>query len=327
MLTVMTRNLFLGADLRPVYAALADPERLVEVPAAVAAVFNPGRPPGVVQQTDFAARAIAIAREIEATRPDVIGFQEAAVWRTRRPGASAPIVVADHLKILEHEIARRGLAYHRAAVVTNGEVELPSAAGIGVGLTDRGGILARSGLVLSNARAEGFASAVQVRTAQGTFPLKRGWASVDIGFGARTLRFVTAHLEAASPTEAKEVQALQMGELLAGPADTTLPVVLVGDFNARPGTPTYDRARSAGFDDAWARAHPDGPLGLTCCHRLPLDDPADQLRSRIDHIFTRGDLEVTAAVTVGGAPADFTAGLWPSDHAGVVATLAASGEA
>ena len=68
--------------------------------------------------------------------------------------------------------------------------------------------------------------------------------------------------------------------------------MLISYFNARPGTPTYDRARSAGFDDAWARARPTG-CGAHLLHRLPLDDPADQLRSRIDHIFTRGDLEVS----------------------------------
>lgn len=320
MVTVMTRNLFLGADLRPVYAALADPERLAEVPAAVAGIFNQGQPPGSVQQTDFAARAIAIAGEIETTRPDVIGLQEAAVWRTREPGAAAPIVVADHLEILEREIARRGLAYRRVAVVTNADVELPSTAAVGVGLTDRGAILARAGLTLSNVLTGNFANAMQVRTAQGTFALTRGWASVELGARDGAIRFITTHLEVASPAEATAVQGLQMGELLAGPAETALPIVLVGDFNARPGTPTYERARTGGFGDAWTQAHPDGPPGRTCCHRLPLDDPADQLRSRIDHIFTR-DLEVTAAVTVGDTPGEFTAGRWPSDHAGVVATL------
>jgi endonuclease/exonuclease/phosphatase family metal-dependent hydrolase len=316
---VMTRNLFLGADLRPVSLVFADPERLAEVPGVVAAIFNPGEPPGVVQRTDFARRAIAIAREIEATRPDLIGLQEAAVWRTREPVAAVPTIVADHHEILEAELARRGLAYRRAAVVTNGEVELPSAAGLGVGLTDRGAILARSELALSNDRAGNFANAMQVRTAQGAFPFKRGWASVDVDLPGGAVRFVTTHLEVRSPA-----QEHQLEELLAGPADTTLPVVLVGDFNARTGSATYERARAAGFADAWTAAHPHGPPGLTCCHRLPLADPGDELQSRIDHILTRG-LDVSGAVTVGARPVDFVAGLWPSDHAGVVATLAAPG--
>ncbi|MEO8691015.1 MAG: endonuclease/exonuclease/phosphatase family protein [Solirubrobacteraceae bacterium] len=317
----MTRNLFLGADLRPVYAALADPERLAEVPAAVAGIFNPGEPPGLVQRTDFPARAIAIADEIEATRPDVIGLQEAAEWRTREPGAPALVVVADHLGILEAELARRGLAYRRVAVATNGDVELPSAAGIIVGLTDRDAILVRSELAVSHPCSGNFTNSVQVHTAQGTFAFKRGWAAVDVDLPDGTIRFVTTHLEVGSPAEARVAQELQMGELLEGPGDTRTPVVLAGDFNARPGTPTYERALAGGFDDAWTRAHPDGPPGLTCCHRQPLDDPADQLRARIDLVFTR-DLEVTGAVTLGDTPDTFTtAGLWPSDHAGVAVAL------
>ena len=105
----MTRNLFLGADLRPVYAALS--ERLADVPDAVAGVL------GMVQRTDFPARARAIAGEIEAARPDLIGLQEAAVWRSSS-------YEADNLELLEAELASRGLEYRRVATVTNGEVEL-----------------------------------------------------------------------------------------------------------------------------------------------------------------------------------------------------------
>ena len=120
------------------------------------------------------------------------------------------------------------------------------------------------------------------------------------------IRFITTHLETGS---ARAVQTLQMGELLAGPANTPLPVVIAGDFNAHAGTPAYELARTGGFTDA-------GPPGPTCCHTPPLDDPDGELRSRIDLILTRG-LDVTAAATVGA----FTAGRWPSDHDGVVATL------
>jgi hypothetical protein len=64
----MTRNLFLGADLTPAYQALAAPTGPADLPAAVAGIFNLGEPPGVVQRTDFATRAIGLADEIEAAR-------------------------------------------------------------------------------------------------------------------------------------------------------------------------------------------------------------------------------------------------------------------
>jgi endonuclease/exonuclease/phosphatase family metal-dependent hydrolase len=314
----MTRNLFLGADLTPAYQALAAPTGPADLPAAVAGIFNPGEPPGVVQRTDFATRAVGLADEIEAARPDLIGLQEAALWRT------GDTVAADHLELLEAELARRGLRYRRVSVKVNGDVAMPSAAGIMVGLSDREAILARDGggLVLSNVQSGAFETALPIETPSGTFALARGWLAVDARLGETSLRFISTHLEVAGRREeAAAVQRAQAGELIAGPARTELPVVLLGDFNARPDSATYRALIAAGFDDAWTRTHPDGPAGLTCCHAHPLDDPADTLTARIDLILTRGPIAATEAFVVGDAPADFRSGLWPSDHAGVVATL------
>jgi endonuclease/exonuclease/phosphatase family metal-dependent hydrolase len=316
----MTRNLFLGADLTPAYTALAARGGVAKLPAVVAGIFNPGDPPGVVQRTDFPTRAVALADEIEAARPDLIGLQEAAVWRTDEA------VAYDHLELLEAELARRGLRYRRVAAKVNGDVALPSAAGIKVGLSDREAILARderddAELTLANVQTGSFANTLPVQTAHGTFELARGWMSVDARVRGTTIRFITTHLEVARPPAAAAVQRLQAAELVDGPADTSLPVVMVGDFNSRPDSPTYAQLRAAGFDDAWARANPEGPAGLTCCHRHPLNDREDALRARIDLVLTRGDITATEAFVVGGEPGDFRAGLWPSDHAGVVAAL------
>ena len=119
----------------------AAPDGLATLPAVVAGIFNPGEPPGVVQRTDFASRAAGLADEIEATEPDLIGLQEAAQWRTD------DTVAADHLDLLEAELARRGLPYRRVAAAVNGDVALPSAAGFNVGLSDREAILAREDVV------------------------------------------------------------------------------------------------------------------------------------------------------------------------------------
>jgi endonuclease/exonuclease/phosphatase family metal-dependent hydrolase len=306
----MTRNLFLGADLTPAYRALAAPDGLAGLPAAVAAIFNPGEPPGLVQRTDFATRAVALAGEIAAAEPDVIGLQEAAVWRAGEAEET------DHLALLEAELERRGLRYRRVAVKENGSVALPSAAGILVGLADREALLAREELDVSNVQTGAFANALTMETSQGSFSLARGWIAADV----EGVRCVTTHLEVASPAAAATVQRLQAQELVEGPAATELPVVLLGDFNARPERPTYAYLREAGFDDAWLRANPDGPAGLTCCHRQPLDDPGDTLRARIDLILTRG-LIATSASVVG----EFSGGLWPSDHQGVVAEVVLTG--
>ena len=41
---------------------------------------------GTAQYTDFPARAEALADEIKANRPDLIGLQEVTAWETSGPG-------------------------------------------------------------------------------------------------------------------------------------------------------------------------------------------------------------------------------------------------
>jgi endonuclease/exonuclease/phosphatase family metal-dependent hydrolase len=149
--------------------------------------------------------------------------------------------------------------------------------------------------------------------------LPRGWASVDVKIRGKPFRFVTTHLEAFSPL----VRNPEAAELLAGPAATDLPVVLVGDMNSGPGFDlgAYNILLGAGSSDAWI----DGS-GLTCCHADDLHNPDPTLTKRIDLVLARGGFETLSADVVGEEPADRTAsGLWPSDHAGVVATLGLPG--
>jgi endonuclease/exonuclease/phosphatase family metal-dependent hydrolase len=110
--------------------------------------------------------------------------------------------------------------------------------------------------------------------------------------------------------------------VLAGPAATDLPVIYVGDLNSpADGTgTTYNNAIAAGFVDAWSQAGVGD--GSTCCQADDLLNPNSMLSSRIDFILFRGDFTVRSVDVVGEDPANRTpSGLWPSDHAGVVATL------
>jgi hypothetical protein len=78
-LIVMTRNMYFGTDLAEVIGATTFEEFAVEVAEAYTEV----------QQSDIPARAAAIAGEIESTHPDLVGLQEAAVWRTGPFGGPA----------------------------------------------------------------------------------------------------------------------------------------------------------------------------------------------------------------------------------------------
>ena len=74
-ITVMTRNLFLGADLSPAIGAstLAD------------AIDGAGEIWNEMQSTKFAERAEPLAREIKRSKADLVGLQEVALWRTQTP--------------------------------------------------------------------------------------------------------------------------------------------------------------------------------------------------------------------------------------------------
>jgi endonuclease/exonuclease/phosphatase family metal-dependent hydrolase len=318
-LTVMTRNLYLGVDLLPLF--VVPPE---QVPAQVAANW------AMVQATDFPARATALAREVEEAEPDLIGLQEAMLWRIQSPGdfftgnTPATDVVYDFVAILLAELEARGRHYAVIAEVTGLDGELPSNTGDDLRLTFRNVILARtdlpaSELKLSNAQTGNFATNLVVPLGGQAFTILRGWAAVDVKVRGKSLRFVTTHLEAFSEL----VQVAQADEVLAGPANTNLPVVLVGDFNSNAngsGTATYGNLITAGFADAWPLARADS--GFTCCQAEDLRNETSLLSERIDLALFRGDFTVDEVDILGETAADRTdSGLWPSDHAGIVATL------
>src|SRR5690349_8945875 len=81
--TVMTRDLFLGADLAPAINAPTIPE----------AIDGAGTVWNELQSTKFAERVVPLAREIKASKADLVGLQEVALWRKQTPsdGGAPPI--------------------------------------------------------------------------------------------------------------------------------------------------------------------------------------------------------------------------------------------
>lgn len=329
--TIMTRNLYLGADLTPAIAAIlsGDPNN---VPPAVSEVW------ANVVATDFPTRAKALADEIGDTRPDLVGLQEAVLWRSQDPsdftGPNATHVEYDFVQLLLRALAAQGEHYSVVASSTGFDIEAPRIESLDpldfedIRLTDHVVILVRDErgeprLKLSNAQVGSFVTNV----AFDGVTVLYGWASVDVKLRGRTFRFVTTHLE----SDVEEVREAQGGELIAGPLDTSMPVILAGDLNSNANgdatSTAYFNFLGVGFVDAWALAHP-GVLLNTCCNdaflmnATPFPDPF----GRIDHILFRGDFAVRGTAIVGASPSDRIDGLWPSDHAGVVVTLRIPGE-
>jgi endonuclease/exonuclease/phosphatase family metal-dependent hydrolase len=313
--TVMTQNLYLGTDLNPIFAA-------GNQFALFAAVGNGW---AQVQSNDFPTRAEAIADEIAAAKPDLVGLQEATLYRTDfppdGPATPAATVAYDYLDLLLEALADRGLSYERVAVFNGTDVELPAGLPptLDVRFTDRIALLARTDektadLKLSNPQSGRYPTALMLNTVFGQLTAPRGWTSVDVKIRGKSFRFVNTHLEAF----AAAVRNPQAAQLLAGPAATELPIVVVGDFNSGPGFDlgAYGILLAGGFSDAAAGA------GVTCCHKNDLHEANAPLTKRVDLVLTRGGFDTVSADVLGEQLADRTpSGLWPSDHAGVVATL------
>lgn len=324
-LSVMTWNLYLGSSLTPALAA-ETPEEFVE---AVALIY------GTVQFTDFPTRAEAIADEIQAQEPDLIGLQEVTKWTTE--GLNPPPGY-DFLETLEGALAARGLHYSVAAISHNANIGpaplvvseeiCPVLEGpkftCGVTLEDRDVILVNDdthGLSWSNPQSGQYATQTAIESPVGPLSFDRGWASIDAKLKGKTLRFVNTHLET---EESSAVQEAQAAEFLAGPAKGKT-VIATGDFNsAADGSTTgsYALLTAPGkFRDAWDEA--ELGLGLTCCQSSALTNPASALASRIDLILSRGAARSHGdeAEVIGDTPFQEVPPFWPSDHAGVVATL------
>ena len=335
--TVMTRNLYLGADLMPILAALATGNSTAIVTAATQTW-------GAVQATRPAERMAAIADEIVAADPAAVGLQEVTEWTTyaydpATRAVSNPVVAYDFLQLLLDALEARGAGYHEVVgatshnfssppipVLTSATATAPTQA---VRLADRDVILVRDDVRADHAHTGTYSRIVSFPYAGSTLPVPRGWGSADLRVGKATLRFVNSHLEAfAIPgVDAEEVRVAQVGELLDAQAAIaaehgSLPVVYVGDYNSEaPDAPAYARLLAGVGVDSWPRTHPHDP-GYTCCLGATLTDPDNPLTSRIDLVLHSPDIKAARATIVGDDPADMTvSGLWPSDHAGVVARV------
>ena len=164
---VMARNVYHGVnnEIFAVPSATSLPDLLNKVAAVYQGYFT----------RNFPERAAALAAEIDAARPELIGLQEAIMVRTDSPmdGAATPAttVALDYVQILIDALADRGLDYEVVVQVIGFDAEAPSALGFDVRHTDREVILARvdrkrSDLRWSNAQAGNFAvNPLTVRTA------------------------------------------------------------------------------------------------------------------------------------------------------------------
>jgi endonuclease/exonuclease/phosphatase family metal-dependent hydrolase len=322
--TLMTRNLYLGTDFALVLAG--------QIQAAVA----------LVSTTYFPLRAPALVAEIMAVQPDLIGLQEVSTYQFSAgcPGGAGTI---DFLGILVGALGGAYAPYYSP----NLSVQVPAGGTCVITYTDADAILVRQGpdVMVYGSGTASYGDQVSLPSFGGLQNL-RGYQWVDVSVDGQRLHFLNTHLEVQQPPSWGAIQELQAAELLAFVDQLDGPVFMVGDFNsaANPSAPavsrtaTYGMILEAGFDDLWRRHNGHNTdAGLTCCQLPDLSNVAPDLDQRIDFIFARN--VPSGAGFAGGVEMDLVGEeaadgyvvfnpllgmdvhLWPSDHAGVHATL------
>jgi endonuclease/exonuclease/phosphatase family metal-dependent hydrolase len=364
----MTRNLYLGADVGPAMDLLPN--------FAAAAEFMWEQ----LKRTDFPSRAGALAAEAASARPDVIALQEATTWLCTPHIWQLPVPVYDFTSILTAATQRAGVPYRVAKVGTSRAFNTGFAINPIAGLTMVNDPAVFQPLFGQDDAACGFqiADALLVRDdlapmvrAAGTsefaadytiiptvMNVYRGYAWADIEIHEVPIRFVATHLESLFDPVGIPVARQQAAQLNADLKGSTMPTVVMGDFNSDPrdprpvGQPNPGQQPTAnevcpaqsvdGGDDTcsaywlmvnngWRDSGPSGPTwGFTAL--LNGNDPQRPagLTDRLDYVFSRGMGDVAAAALVGqnypdGPDMALCAGqvvCAPSDHAGVVVEMA-----
>lgn len=347
--TVMSRNLYLGADLGPAINA----EGLPAAFDAAGQIIND------VDASNFPARAKLLAKEIADAKPDLLGLQEVALWKDQTPsdlgapplgiGTPATHVRYDFLKLLQKELNARGAKYTVASIQQEFSAELPAdtdgddntggiyGADMDGSLTMRDAILVRKGgkVKVSKPDSGNFGTRYEPTVGGIEIPVDRGWESVEASIKATKkmkgakFRFVNTHLEAFGDPAIREDQAR---ELFAkgGPLRTKGQLVFVGDINSgskkdRVGPP-FTTPGDEGAYNALVKDFGMTNLGTrqTCCYPDVFKSIIGNYRfdHTVDHVMTKPKVKQLDAYVTGDDPnVTGPGGVVSSDHGGLVSKL------
>jgi hypothetical protein len=350
---VMTRNVFLGADLGPAIGASSLPEAI----KAAGEIYRE------LLSTDFPARSRLLAKEIKKAKPALVGLQEVAHWRVQEPsdlgwtesggvGLPATETKYDFLALLMKRLPK----YRVVGVNHQFDAELPAdvdddsttgplGADLDARLTMRDVIIVRKGSrVKAKKKTLKTGDFKTLYTADvGGVPItaNRGWLSVEAKVrkskkrkGGK-FRFVNTHLEAFGDPKIREAQAKEM-TAKGGPlrAKKKHQVILVGDINSGLKNPHNIGPGGGGSAD------PDDQLAFkalvkfgmkdrgaqqSCCWPTVIADELGsyrQLTHTVDHVLVKPAIKRLRAYVTGDDPNVQTPnGLLASDHGGVVSKL------
>ncbi|MBL8932714.1 MAG: endonuclease/exonuclease/phosphatase family protein [Kineosporiaceae bacterium] len=332
-ITVATLNLYLGADLAPLFGA-GTRDELARRAAGIWSAVEASRP---------AERMAAVAALLTRYLPDVLALQEAALWRA---GSDDNPRTHDLLNQLLSALEEQGTPYRVVSECTGFtstalSSTLASATGQFVELYDRTALLVRDdpSVRASNARQGRYRAGVQTAMLGHPLEITRGWCSADVRVGRVGLHVIDTHLESID-TPTRIAQAHELATEIIHPPDNRPPTIVMGDLNCRPTRcravrdqvpvrarevtgDAYEVLTGVGLLDAWSRLYPEEHCGGFTSGQAPdLRNPISALDHRIDYVFTDGQMAATHAHVIGDHLEERTlSGLWPSDHGFLVVGL------
>lgn len=246
-LTVVSRNLYLGADVGVALDLIPD--------LSAAAQFMWDQ----VAATNFTKRAPVLAQEIIDADADVVGLQEATHWYCKKNAWSSRVIVFD---FVQEFLAATKAAGHEYVLVEKDGVQafnigysipaIPFFTIVNDSKTFQpifGSDSAACGFEIGDALVvkKDLASSIlnvgntEYEVSYGIIPktmiIYRGYTWADLHIDGSNVRIVSTHLESLWDENAVPHSALQAQQLVADLTSTTMPLIVMGDFNADPRDP------------------------------------------------------------------------------------------
>ncbi|MBM3720805.1 MAG: hypothetical protein FJW47_02765 [Actinobacteria bacterium] len=280
-LTVMSRNIYLGAD---VGVAL---DLIPNFPAAAQFMWDQ------VKKTDFTKRANKLAAEAALDKPALIGIQEATTWYCKKNLWSEKVAVFDFLAQFIEATQANGTSYSLASFdgvdafnpgysiavipyLTKVEdpdlfLSLFGSTSAACGFTIGDAILVRDDLkknIVQVGNTEYDATYSIVPT---IMTIYRGYTWVDFKVNGSLVRVISTHLESIWDENKVPNSALQATQLIEDLKGAKMPLIVMGDFNADPRDPRSESEPNPGLQPVISEACPTSGIASCNAYKAMID--------------------------------------------------------
>ncbi len=246
-LTVMSRNLYLGADVGVALNLIPN--------FSAAAQFMWDQ----VKATDFSKRAPILAREVIENDADVVGLQEATHWYCKKFPWSKNVVIYDFTQEFLAATRAEGSEYVLASARGTNALNIGYSIPAIPGFTTVNDPKTFQPIFHSNSAACGFeiGDAIVVKKSLADQVLQvgnteydvsysivpklmtiyRGYTWIDLKYAGATTRIISTHLESLWDANKIPNSARQTEQLISDVSAVKMPLIVIGDFNSDPRDP------------------------------------------------------------------------------------------